>query len=288
MAEYFSFQAALFFSIAHVLIRRGLLYSNAITGSFISLTTSAVTLWLMVPFFVPLSALWTPAIGYFVAAGFFAPGIGRTLSYVGIERIGVARSVPIVNSSPIFASIFAVFFLGEIWVFQNVVGTVLVISGVIVLSSIKPATGPWHKMDIIFPILGAVAFGVSTNRRKAGVGSLNFPMLAAAITAATAVFVSLALVRIQGGLRALKLNSQSIKWLLIAALFNTVAMLSVFYALSFGRVVVVEPLVNCNPLLSIFLTAVFLKEIERLSARIIVGALLTVVGTILVATVNPR
>jgi uncharacterized membrane protein len=113
-------------------------------------------------------------------------------------------------------------------------------------------------------------------------------MLAAAITAATAVFVSLALVRIQGGLRALKLNSQSIKWLLIAALFNTVAMLSVFYALSFGRVVVVEPLVNCNPLLSIFLTAVFLKEIERLSARIIVGALLTVVGTILVATVNPR
>ena len=73
---------------------------------------------LLVPFFVPYTSLWNPAIGYFIAAGIFAPGIGRTLGYVGIERIGVARSVPIVNSSPIFASIFAVFYLGELWVFK--------------------------------------------------------------------------------------------------------------------------------------------------------------------------
>ena len=86
------------------------------TGSFVSLTISAGVLLLLVPFFVPYTSLWNPAIGYFIAAGIFAPGIGRTLGYVGIERIGVARSVPIVNSSPIFASIFAVFYLGELWV----------------------------------------------------------------------------------------------------------------------------------------------------------------------------
>ena len=112
MAVYFSFQAALCFSIAHIMIRRGLVESNAMTGSFISLSMSAAVLWCLVPFFVPPSAFWTPAIAVFIAAGIFAPGIGRTLSYVGIERIGVARSVPIVNSSPIFASVFAVIFLG--------------------------------------------------------------------------------------------------------------------------------------------------------------------------------
>jgi len=60
MAIYFSFQAALFFSIAHILIRRGLVQSNAMTGSLISLSMSAAILWLVLLFSVPLSALWTP------------------------------------------------------------------------------------------------------------------------------------------------------------------------------------------------------------------------------------
>lgn len=286
MAEYFSFQAALCFSLAHVLIRRGLLHSSALTGSFISLSTSAIVLWLLVPFFVPLQAFWNWDLLYFVAAGFFAPGIGRTLSYLGIERIGVARSVPIVNSSPIFASVFAVIFLGEVWVLQNIVGTLLVIGGVIILSTIKPVQGDWRKIDVIFPILGALAFGISTTLRKAGLTELNIPLLAAATTATTAVLVSFVLVQFQGGLRTLKIDRSSFAWLFTASLFNTAAMLSVFYALSFGRVVVVEPLVNCNPLLSILLTAMFLKEVEKLSLRILLGAVLTVAGTILVATVN--
>jgi hypothetical protein len=50
MAVYFSFQAALCFSIAHILIRRGLVDSDAMTGSFISLTMSAIVLWVGVPF----------------------------------------------------------------------------------------------------------------------------------------------------------------------------------------------------------------------------------------------
>src|SRR6266550_1054068 len=72
MAEYFAFQAALCFSVAHILVRRGLVNSNALTGSVVSLATSAAAFWMLLPFFVPLSALWVPAIGYFIAAGLFA------------------------------------------------------------------------------------------------------------------------------------------------------------------------------------------------------------------------
>lgn len=286
MAEYFSFLAALCFSIAHILIRRGLVHSNAVTGSFISLTISAIILVLLAPFFVPLSALWHPGLGYFIAAGFFAPFIGRTLSYVGIERIGVARSVPIANSSPIFASIFAVFYLGELWVFQNIAGTSLVILGVIMLSMAKPADMPWRKMDIIYPILGAIAFGISANLRKAGLGVVNIPILAAAVTAATAALFSFGLMRVKGGREQFKLPWQSAAWLIAAGFINTAAMLAVFYALSFGKVVVVEPLVSANPVLTLLLTAVFLRDLEALSTRVIIGALMTVAGTILVVTVK--
>lgn len=286
MAHYFAFLAALFFSIAHILIRRGLVHSNAMTGAFISLSMSAITLSLLVPFFVSISAIWTPAIGYFIAAGIFAPGIGRTLSYVGIERIGVARSVPIVNSSPIFASIFAVFYLGELWVSQNIAGTFLVILGVIMLSTVKPTDGKWRKMDIIYPMLGAVAFGVSANLRKAGLDVLNIPVLAAAATATTAALLSLVLLRVQKGTQSFKFPWASAVWLIPAGIFNTAATLSVFYALSFGKVVIVEPLVSANPVLTLILTAIFLRDLEALSLRVILGALLTVAGTILVVTLK--
>jgi DME family drug/metabolite transporter len=71
-----------------------------------------------------------------------------------------------------------------------------------------------------------------------------------------------------------------------AGLFNTAAMLSVFYALSFGKVVIVEPLVSSNPVLTLLLTAVFLKDLEALSPRVVIGACLTVAGTVLVVTVH--
>jgi len=281
---YFSFQAALCFSIAHIFIRRGLVGSNAMTGSFISLSMSAAILWLLFPFFAPLSALWTPVSLVFVMAGIFAPGIGRTLSYVGIEKIGVARSVPIANSSPIFASVFAVVFLAEAWVPQNILGTMLVISGVIILSVAKPAQGEWRKLDVIYPLIGAMAFGASAILRKAGLGYVDIPVMAAAVTAGSAALFSLALLQFRGGKEAFKLTRRSAAWLFTAGLVNTAAMLSVFYALSHGKVVIVEPLVSSNPVLTLLLTAIFLRDLEAINMRVIIGALLTVTGTVLVVT----
>jgi drug/metabolite transporter, DME family len=282
MDIYFSFQGALCFSIAHILIRRGLVESNAMTGSFISLSMSAVLLWILLPFFAPLSALWSPAVLIFVIAGIFAPGIGRTLSYVGIEKIGVARSVPIANSSPIFASIFAVTFLAEAWVPQNIAGTLLVIGGTMVLSLSKPATGEWRKLDVIYPLVGAMAFGASAILRKAGLDHIPIPVLAGAVTAGSAALFSFALLQVQGGKVAFKLSRRSAAWLFPAGFINTAAMLSVFYALSYGKVVIVEPLVSSNPVLTLLFTAIFLRDLEVINLRVITGALLTVVGTILV------
>lgn len=282
MEIYFSFLAALCFSIAHILIRRGLVESNAMTGSFISLSMTAAVLWLLFPFFAPWSALWTPVTLIFVAAGIFAPGIGRTMSFVGIEKIGVARSVPVANSSPIFASIFAVVFLAEVWVPQNIAGTLLVISGVITLSLAKPAQGSWRKFDIIYPLIGAMAFGASAILRKAGLDSLPVPVLAGAITAGSAALFSFGLLQARGGRAALKLTRRSAAWLFSAALFNTAATLSVFYALNYGKVVIVEPLVSSNPVLTLLFTAIFLRDLEAINLRVLVGALLTVTGTVLV------
>jgi uncharacterized membrane protein len=286
MAEYYAFQAALCFSIAHIFVRRGLVGSNALTGSVISLGTSAVIFCSLASFFFPLSLLQTPAIFFFMAAGFFAPAIGQTLGYIGMERIGVARSSPIVNTSPIFSSVFAVLLLGDVWVAQNVMGTLLVILGVIILSLRNPEQQAWQKKDIIYPVLAAFAFGISTTLRKSGLLIVPVPLLAAAVTVGTAFFVLLGIIQMRGGRSVLKFNRQSSAWLFGGALINTGAILSFFSALSVGKIVRVEPLVACNPLLTIIWASIFLKQIETLSARVVLGALVTVAGTVLVVTVK--
>lgn len=284
MAEYYAFQAALCFSVAHIFVRRGLVHSNALTGSVISLGTSAVLLGLLALFLVPFAALRSSALWYFIAAGVFAPAIGQTLGYIGMERIGVARSSPIVNTSPLISSIFAVFFLGEIWVAQNAVGTCLVIVGVVVLSSSAPAQDQWRKKDILYPGLAAVAFGISTILRKRGLHEVPVPLLAAAVTVGTAFLVLLCLVGLRGGRTTLQFHRQGNPWLFGAAVVNMGAILSFFSALNVGKIVRVEPLVACNPLLTILWTAIFLRAVERVSGRIVIGALVTVAGTVLVVT----
>jgi drug/metabolite transporter, DME family len=284
MAEYFSLQSALLFSITHIFVRRGLLRSNALTGSLISLGTSTVIFWFLVVVFIPVSSLLSPNIGYFVAGGVFAPAIGQTLGYLGMERIGVARASSIVNTSPIFSSVLAVLLLGERWVLQNIGGTCLVIIGVVILSSGKLEARPWQKKDLIYPLLAAGAFGISTNLRKTGLAAIPEPLLGAAVTLATAFVTLLFIIRCRGGRTVLRFDRESSRWLFAAAVLNSGAILSFFAALNVGQVVRVEPVVACNPLLTILWTGIFLRQIEALTGRILLGALFTVAGTVLVVT----
>ena len=59
----------------------------------------------------------------------------------------IARSSPIVNTSPLFSSVFAVLLLGEVWVAQNVIGTLLVILGVVILSLRNLEQAAWQMQN---------------------------------------------------------------------------------------------------------------------------------------------
>jgi drug/metabolite transporter, DME family len=129
-----------------------------------------------------------------------------------------------------------------------------------------------------------LAFGISTNLRKIGLTASNLPLMAAAVTAAAAFVFAMCLLQARGGWRALMLSRSNWKWFFAAGLANTTATLSVFHALSVGDVVVVEPLTASNPVLSLILSAIFLRDLEKITSRVVLGALCTVMGTILVIT----
>ena len=284
MTEFFGILASLCFAFSNVLNRRGLVGSNAITASLISLIMSAVALWSLVPIFLTLSSFRTPAVLYFLAAGIFAPGLGRFLNFKGMELVGMGRAIAITNTYPMVASVLAVFVVGEIWTIQNFIGTSFVILGIVILSMQGEAKGSWRKIDLIYPIMAALSFGVASNLRKLGLLVINVPIMGAALTSTTGLLSGIIMLQVAGGRKEIVLSRESFRWFFVAGIANTAAMLSVFYGLSFGKVVIVEPLVGANPVLALFLSIIFLKGIEAITARVVSGATCTVLGSILVVT----
>jgi len=282
MSIFYALIASLNFAVSHILIRRGLAQSNPLAGFAISILISAVALWSMVAVTLPLAVFWTHAIWYFAVGGLFASGLGRWLVYVSIDRLGVARSIPVVSTTPMFASILAVILVGEHWTLGAFFGTVLIICGVIVISQTHEQRADWRRRDLIFPLLGALSFSFSASVRKLGFFIDNLPLMASCVNATTGLVLAIAMVYGQGGPRKVLPMSRSVFWWFVAAgICNTTGMLANFYALSTGDIVIVEPLISTNPVLTVVLTAIFLRDVETVNLRVCVGVAFTFVGTLL-------
>jgi uncharacterized membrane protein len=60
-------------------------------------------------------------------------------------------------------------------------------------------------------------------------------------------------------------------------------MVSVYYALYLGKVTVVIPISSTGPLFALTLSAVFLRDVERVTLKIVIGACLIISGVILIS-----
>ena len=60
------------------------------------------------------------------------------------------------------------------------------------------------------------------------------------------------------------------------------AMAPLYYALSFGEVIVVIPVTSTSPFFALTLSAIFLRDIEKVTLKIVLGACLIVIGVALV------
>ena len=75
-------------------------------------------------------------------------------------------------------------------------------------------------------------------------------------------------------------------WFLMAGVFETLGILLVIVALSVGQVVIVSPIVATSPLWILVGTWLFLRGIESITLRTILGAVCVVSGTIAISMVR--
>ena len=75
-------------------------------------------------------------------------------------------------------------------------------------------------------------------------------------------------------------------WAIVAGISGAWGVTFWFIALNNGPIVIVAPISATFPLVSLSLTYVFLKKVERLTFRVVVGSLFVVLGVVIIASIN--
>jgi drug/metabolite transporter, DME family len=284
-AEFYALANAFLFALHNIFTKKALRYSNPATGVISSLLINIVFLWTMALILVPIASITLASVAIFVVVGFFQPGLTRLLTYKGINTLGVAITDPIRASTPLFSALMAIVFLGEQITLPIIVATFMIIAGIILLSWRSDAmklTG--SAMFLWYPIAASALAGASQVVRKFGLAAVPHPFLAAAVTATSSLFVSvITLWYVEKTQETWKMNRNCFGWFLAAGITISSGMTCIYYALDLGKVSVVIPVSSTGPLFSLLLTWLFLRDVERVTPRIVMSAALMVGGVVLIS-----
>jgi transporter family protein len=228
-----------------------------------------------------LSIVLTWRILPFVAAGLVAPGLARLVYYLGVHTIGVARATALVSVQPLLAVSLAVVFLGERPTSVLVLGALAVVGGGALLSTRVRDERPWRRRYLVFPLLAALGFAVRDVLSRYGFREFHDPIVASAAATLTSVVVMWLFAAFGGAGRQLP-GGNAFGLFVLAGICEGVAYLTMWRALALGRVSVVSPLINSQPLFAILLALVFLRDLERVTWRIVIASGLIVAGIALI------
>jgi len=275
--------AAFCFAASMIFINRGVLALDYFRGLLTNLGFNALFLWLYVLLFTVDIDLWNSAGLIFVAVGVFVPGVARFFIFKGMERLGASITSCLTNSTPLFATGFAVLFLHERPTLTNVVGTLSIVGGIIALTW-RGAAKTWRTRDLLFPLAAAVLFAARDNLVRYGLLKIASPLFGATIAATTSFLTMSLLFWLFEQKKPLpQTAAKGFKLFAVAGLMNFFSYVFAYTALSMERVSLISPLINGSSLFILPLSALLLKDVEQITARKIGAILLVVLGVFLIS-----
>lgn len=281
-AEFFALASAFFFALNNILMKKGLEYSNPPTAVLTSLAVNVIILWGFSLLFLPVRLLTLSGVLIFVMVGLFQPGLTRLLTFKSIKTVGVAITDPLRATTPMFSTFLAIILLGEQMTVTIFFSTSLIITGITLLSLRGKVAAKIKKRYILYPLLASFLGGLSQIMRKFGLSSVPHPVLAAAVTATSSLVVVTVIMWFSGQRKMIQeMDRRFLPFYLAAGISISLGMVAVYYALDLGKVVVVIPISSTGPLFSLSLTAIFLQGVERVTLKIVLGAILIISGVVL-------
>ncbi|MBI4482950.1 MAG: EamA family transporter [Acidobacteria bacterium] len=135
------------------------------------------------------------------------------------------------------------------------------------------------------PLAAALMYSLGVISRKSGLTLYPSVLLATWTTSMTGfLLLGFALGPRGNWSRLRSLTRAEWFYFSLSGVCSTISWFCSFTALSLGPAVVVTPLQHVTPLFTIALSLAFLREIERISPRLVIGSLVTVTGIYFVCT----
>jgi uncharacterized membrane protein len=268
------------FGLNAVLVRKGLKDSNPATATLV-VSAVQVTVLSMLLLVDPPEINWV-ALAYFAASGIMASTLGRTLNYLSINKLGVAVSTSLVGANPLFSTLFAFLFLNESVALTTVLGSIMVVVGIAVISGIGE-TVHFKKTDLLIPLMAACFYAASSIFRKVGLNILPEAVLGAVVGAMMSLIIYPIYLTATQKLGDFRLSRSSLPYLVVGGIVVSLTWISMFYAFNLGSVSVVSSLMGTSPLFSLMLSAILLKDTEKLTKNVIIGSIVIVAGIIIIS-----
>jgi drug/metabolite transporter (DMT)-like permease len=274
--------AAACFGSALVVTQFGLRHAPPIAGATVSVTFTVAVWWALAPLLLDVQGWHTPALAIFVLVGLFYPAIVTLLTYESNRQLGPTLTGAVSCTAPLFAVAAAVVFLGERLALPTAIGGLVVVAGLMLLTTRAPLRTPpgWR---LVLPLSGAALRGIAQTLTKFGLMLWPNPFTAALVgyTASAAVMwgTEAAAARSGGG----RITRAGVFWFMAVGMLNGGAVLLMYYALNIGSVSVVSPIVATYPLFTMLFSALFLRT-ETLSPKAVLGVILAICGVIVIVT----
>jgi DME family drug/metabolite transporter len=271
---------AIFYAGALVSSRLGLKYSTPDTVTLVSILVQNVTLWSAVFLTGGIPKVSGVAVGIFCIVGTFQMGV-RVFAYTGVLKIGASRSGSLQSISPLISATIAIAVLREPATSLIMAGTFLVVGGIILVSWKAEREVPsfrwWY---LLLPIGAACLTGMNHPLRRYAFSLSNEPLFFSAFMGLVSL-VGFAIYR------SLSPNKQELDWnrkalwpFLSTGIFETLSIVFIMKSLSLGRVVLVAPIAATYPVWALIGAKIFLRDVEKITTKTIIGILSVVAGTI--------
>ena len=261
----------------------------ATVGVTLAVGTAGVLLAALV---VEKSALWSvpsAVIPWVAAVGMVHFAIGRSSGYISVNAIGASRTALFITAQAPFAAFLAIVFTGEPLRPLVAAGTAAVVVALLLANGDSLTQGWRTDRSYLLGCLTALAAGAGQGGgivlAKKAIGLYDSPLTVSGLSMLAALLVIVPAVAVAAARypAVRSFDARSMSLILLSGLTSIVASVGQFLAVQRGDVVVVAPIMATFPLWTLLLSHVFIARLERITPRLITGALLAVGGVIAVA-----
>ena len=278
----YAFASAGFLGAGVVLAQLGLRTVEPLSGAAISVPSFTVLFLLLSPVILQGEPVVWAGLPIFIAIGLFFPASLTLLTFASNRALGPVITSTLGNLAPLFAVTTAVFLLNEPLHPPQLLGLVVAVAGAAIITVTRPRDlGHWRSWALLLPLCSALIRGVVPPVVKLGLAVWPSVLWASLIGYVMSSLLLLSVQRVRTGSFLVKAPRAGIFWFAMTGLSNGLSALSLFAAVRNGPITLVAPLAAVYPLVTVALSAVMLRHIA-ITARIVAGTTLTVLGVVLV------